>query len=284
MPEFERLRANFGWNVETYATQKEGVWMTGRRAAVNFPDESYDACAAVEDSSFWFRHRNWILTQMLKTHQPGALWEIGSGNGFVARHLQNNGIEVVTVEPGLAGARTAAKRGVTHSICGFIEDLKLPELSIPAIGCFDVLEHLEHPEIMLCEFFRVLAPGGVISISLPAMTSLWSEMDDVSGHFRRYSTESANEMMTAAGFIRRQSEYMMISMVLPMYFLRARPYKMGRKMGKAKTIAAGAAQLATQRRLSSCLVDTALWIERKLSRVVSLPCGTSVAGVWTKPK
>lgn len=74
---------------------------------------------------------------------PGAVFDIGGGNGFVALGIKNAGREVVLVEPGPEGVRNARVRGLTTIICSTLEDAGFLKHTIPAIGIFDVLEHVE---------------------------------------------------------------------------------------------------------------------------------------------
>lgn len=280
-PEFQRLERDFGWRIQDHAAAQDGIWSVAGAAKLSYPEEGNAICAAVEDRSFWFRARNRAILDLLEhSGRPAALWEIGSGNGFVAQALQQAGMNVVAVEPGPFGARTAAQRGV-FSVCGLLEDMKLPENSIPALGCFDVLEHLEHPERMLREFQRILVSGGKLAVTVPALQGLWSQADDLAGHFRRYSRRSLDELLSGAGFQRLSSGYMMASMVPPLYFFRALPYRRGKRYSKAeleeqlqRQLAPGSAAMA----ISAAL----LWLERCWRRLLPLPCGTSVIGLYAK--
>jgi len=49
-----------------------------------------------------------------------------------------------------------------------------------------VLEHIEDESRALDEWRRVLAPGGLLLIFVPAHMYLWSEHDVANQHFRRY--------------------------------------------------------------------------------------------------
>ena len=37
---------------------------------ISYPDEGNEACFAVEDESFWFRHRNACLVEMVRNFTP----------------------------------------------------------------------------------------------------------------------------------------------------------------------------------------------------------------------
>ena len=50
----------------------------------------------------------------------------------------------------------------------------------------DVLEHLDDDAVALCELTRLVRPGGLIIITVPALQWLWSDWDVVLHHRRRY--------------------------------------------------------------------------------------------------
>lgn len=281
--EFERLRRDFGWRIEERMRQVDGVWSGGQAHTLSYPEQDRAELARIEERSYWFLHRNRIIWRLLE-RQGGTrtLWEIGSGNGFVAWSLQQAGLEVVAVEPGMEGARNAAQRGVRRSIASTLEELCLPDACLPALGCFDVLEHLESPASFLHECFRVLEPGGRVAVTVPASPALWSQADEDAGHFRRYTRRTLDAAMARAGFKRIQSGYMMMVLWLPLFALRALPYRLGRKRTKDENRRIAIAQLAPRPGPASALISTALALESAIGRWVPLPIGTSAAGLYYK--
>jgi SAM-dependent methyltransferase len=65
---------------------------------------------------------------------------------------------------------------------------------------FDVLEHLADDAGALREFFRVLRPGGLLWVSVPADMRLWSAHDVAVGHVKRYSRAELVRAVRGAGF------------------------------------------------------------------------------------
>ena len=95
----------------------EGWWGARAVSDVSYPDDGNAFCFAVEDSSFWFRHRNRCILEAIKLFPPtGAIFDVGGGNGYVARSIQDLGLEVVLVEPGLVGVRNELKREVRQVV------------------------------------------------------------------------------------------------------------------------------------------------------------------------
>src|SRR5690606_15746473 len=102
-------RAQFGqashMRIEDFTQQlirnDEGVYVGPGSSPVSYAAEGHAGCFQVEDASFWFRHRNNCIANMV-ANQPfrGAMLDIGGGNGYVAQRLSNEGHDVVLLEPG----------------------------------------------------------------------------------------------------------------------------------------------------------------------------------------
>lgn len=283
--ELTRLRRAFGWDIEKVARKIDGVWHTEVSADIHFPDDVHDDLFAIEDGSFWFRHRNRTIENALRrAGKPAALWEIGAGNGCVAYSLQRQGISVATVEPMVNGAINSARRGIETVVCGRFESLNLPDDSLPAAGCFDVLEHLEHPEELVREIQRTLQPGGVFIATVPAMNWLWSHADVVSGHFRRYTRSSLQKMVAAQGFETMTTEYFMMSLAAPMFCLRTLPSLLRKNVDAEESLATARRQISnTNSTLRRSPIEAILRCEAAVARLLPLPFGTSVLGVFRKP-
>ena len=281
MAELDRLARDFHWCREDHLSLQDGVWRARQSGEVSYPENVRDLCHAREDDSYWFQHRSRVLCGLAQhLGFPPAIWDIGAGNGSVSRAFQDAGIEAVAVEPSAAGAANAAARGVRSVLCAKLEDLALPAGCLPAAGCFDVIEHIEAPSAFLAEVARILKPGGLFLVTVPAMPALWSEFDDVSGHFRRYTRRGLDASLAEHEFRRVISEYLMCCLVLPVLLGRVVPYRLGRRMPPEQCWSALSAQLKPRQGLADRLISTLLKLETGWGRF--LPCGTSVVGVYAK--
>ncbi len=206
---------------------------------ISYPEGGNAACAQVEDSSFWFRHRNRIILDQLERFPPGGtLWDIGGGNGFVSSAMQNAGHEVVLVEPGESGCHSAKARGVRNVKCGLWEDLAGEPGSVPAAGLFDVLEHIQDDLGFLETLGNALRPGGTLILTVPAFNMLWSSEDDHAGHFRRYTVRTLSRVLVEAGFEVEFASPFFWPLTLPLFAMRTIPSKLGLRRGvKAETTA-----------------------------------------------
>lgn len=179
----------------------DGLWRAKDSSVISYPDWGNAACFQVEDSSFWFQHRNACILEAVKLFPPGGpVFDIGGGNGYVAKGIQDASLEVVLVEPGITGARNAQQRGIHTVICATLQDAGFVQQSLPAIGLFDVLEHIEREKEFLAELREFLIPEGKVYLTVPAYNFLWSRDDIDAGHQRRYSRQALRNALLSAGF------------------------------------------------------------------------------------
>lgn len=285
--ELLRLRESHNWDIAKKANLHNGVWVVDGQSTdpLSYPKDGNSICSQIEDNSFWFKHRNEIVLETLESAGvTKALWEVGSGNGYVSRAIQAAGVDVVAVEPKLEGARTAHARDVRLSISGLFETLALPDDCLPAIGCFDVLEHINRPELLVQEFWRTLEPRGLVVVTVPALAILWSQLDEVSGHFCRYTNSTLDSLFLGNSFELVSKRYFFMSMVPFVFLLRSLPWRLGQKMEPDKLLEKAAEQLSPKSKwIETNLLSPLLSLERCVAGKMPLPLGSSIIGVYRKP-
>lgn len=206
----------------------DGIWTARSRQQISYPQEGNDNCLALEADSFWFEHRSRCIQALVRRFPPpGALFDIGGGNGYVAADLQRAGIPVALVEPGWQGVQNARRRGVETLICATLEDAGFLPGSLPAVGLFDVLEHIESDVAFLRALHELLVPGGRVYLTVPAFQMLWSADDDYAGHYRRYRLSELRRVLEQAGFRLLFSSYFFFMLPLPIFLVRALPTRLG---------------------------------------------------------
>lgn len=206
----------------------EGYWRSIESDGISYPESGNETCFAVEDSSFWFRHRNDCLLKMLEFYPPGAaFFDVGGGNGFVAKAIQDTGVDVVLIEPGPIGVRNALKRGVRQALCGTLERAGFLDGSIPSVGLFDVIEHIEDDREFLNTMRRHLQAEGRIYVTTPAFGWLWSNEDVLAGHYRRYTERTLRQLCESAGFKVECITTFFNFLPLPILAFRALPNRIG---------------------------------------------------------
>lgn len=177
--------------------------------------------------SFWFQHRNACIIELVKRFLPrgkGPIFDVGGGNGFVAKGLVDAGWDVVLVEPGSAGARNAKKRGLQNVVIATTQTAGFKPSCIPAIGAFDVIEHIEDDIGFLRHLKDLLKPRGMLYLTAPAYNFLWSESDILAGHYRRYTLRALSTKLKTIGFEVAFATYFFRMIPIAIFISRSLPF------------------------------------------------------------
>ncbi|MGQ4660268.1 methyltransferase domain-containing protein [Lysobacter sp. F6437] len=218
---------------------EDGIYFSPGSRAVSYSETGHADCYQVEDSSFWFRHRNRCIASVVANHQySGLMLDLGGGNGYVSQGLAADGNEVLLLEPGQLGARNARlHRGLSHVVCATVEEAGFLPGSFGAIGMFDVIEHIDADRQFLESITPLLAPGGKLYLTVPCHQWLWSGADERAGHYRRHDLTSLQKLL-AGLFSVDYISYFFRPLVLPQFLLRALPHRLG--LGRGGVLSAKA--------------------------------------------
>ncbi|MCW0232090.1 MAG: class I SAM-dependent methyltransferase [Ferrovibrio sp.] len=77
---------------------------------------------------------------------------------------------------------------------------EIPPGTLDIVYSSNVLEHIEDDIAALRAIYSRLKPGGRLLLYVPALQSLWSDLDTAVGHVRRYSRPGLRHAIEAAGF------------------------------------------------------------------------------------
>jgi SAM-dependent methyltransferase len=263
-----------------------GVWVTEIEASVSFPESGVDVFSSVDLDSFWFDHRNEVIADLLSAEVPPDLTfvEIGSGSGVVVDYLRRTSTRpIASVEPIPAGANAVAKRGVLLSFCGDLASLDLPTNSIPALGAFDVLEHLDKPELLLEECRRVMKSDGRLILTVPAYPWLWSEHDVWNGHVQRFTLSTFTRLLNESGFEVVKGTYLFLPLLFPAMVSRLVFERIRRRRSDGQIESHMEGALAPKSPTIHRILRLIHAVERVLVRRAKVPFGTSIL-VAARPK
>lgn len=275
--ELERLR-ELGWRDFPRSVQGIHVAAHVDLQSISFPKDSYSNQEGnLEAEGFWAVTRAKKIRKILNLQSVNLMWEVGSGHGNVAILLKNYGTAVIAIEPLEQGALVTASSGI-RSYVGTLDKLQFPKNSIKCIGIFDVLEHLDNPNEVLGEIYRVLEPDGLLVTSVPAHQWLFSDFDQSIGHFRRYSRRNLVSTLENSGFLNNTTQFIFSFFVLPAFVLRTVPSKFGRKNTSAET-----KETTRNQQKMLKLLQPILELLLILENFLKLPFGLSLISVSKKP-
>ena len=242
----------------------------------SYPEDGHNRYFAIEDDSFWFRHRNNTIITAIKNFPPvGFILDVGGANGFVTLGLNEHGFESILLEPSINGVQNAKKRGLKPIICSTLADAGFKNNTIPAIGLFDVLEHIENEIDFLKELKRILFADGRLYITVPSCGFLWSQEDEYAGHFRRYSMSRLKKILNESGFSIDFSTYFFSTLLFPLFFARTLPCKLG--LTKPSTNESTQRENVLKSKFLKTIVDLYNKVELQIIKLkVPIPIGSSL--------
>lgn len=156
--------------------------------------EEYDRLAEVERKHWFYRGkreivRHWI-SKLGNIAKDSLLVDAGAGTGFFAYEMSAQ-CRVLAIDDHEEALGIARKRlGPEQVRSGPCHALPVADGTAAIVTALDVLEHLEADRPAVAEFARILQPGGLLVITVPAMPVLWSDWDVALHHYRRYNKTS----------------------------------------------------------------------------------------------
>ena len=256
--------------------EKNGIYYSKNDTSISYPEEGNANCMQYEDDSFWFKHRNNIISNSIKKVCPNeTFFDIGGGNGFVSKGLQNLNIKTVLVEPGKLGAVNAKNRGVENVLCSTLKDAGFKKESISSVGFFDVLEHIEDDSNFIEDISSYLKKDGHLFMTVPAKQFLWSEDDEYAGHYRRYDLKSIKKLFESKGFKIKYSTYFFSILIFPVFIFRRIPYLLKIGVNPENIEKQKKDHLPKENFLSKALNKIWRWEEKNILNNKSLAIGSS---------
>lgn len=184
-------------------------------------ETAYRQFIELEQSHFWFVGRRRIFFDLLDRELDGrrdlTVLDVGCGAGEMLGPLARYG-DVTGIDTSEELVELCRKRGLGRAEVGSAHELPAGDGSVDLITLFDTIEHVRDDGRALRECRRVLAPEGVLFVSVPAYQFLYANNDRVAHHERRYTARRLRRALTAAGFDRPRVTYfnsLLFPVILP---------------------------------------------------------------------
>ncbi len=154
----------------------------------------YDNLAALErDHWYYSGKRRLVRSWIERLRSPAAgdvLLDCGAGTGLFAAEMESccRVLVLDDHEESLGMLRARFQPGQVLVPAG--GNVPLPDRSLDYLTALDVLEHIPDDAAAVRGFARLLRPGGLAVVTVPAGMALWSDWDVVLHHQRRYSRQA----------------------------------------------------------------------------------------------
>ncbi len=238
----------------------------------------YTTLYRVEDEHWWYRQLrrvlHWHMDRYLPAWRNAAILDAGCGTGGNLAHLEGAGRRVgLDFSPdALAGAR---KRDLAELVRGTVTSLPFAASSFDAAISMSVIYHqwVADPAEALREVHRVLRPGGLLFLDVPAYQSLLSAHDEAVMTARRFDARETRRLVEASGFeVLRVTHWN--TLLFPAIWAARRMKLMpaGQDFETTEPTASG----------RNAVLDWAMRLEAAVMKRVALPFGVSIHCVARK--
>ena len=222
--------------------------------------------------------RRRLVHALIRRYGPPSprILDVGCGTGGTLDALADLG-EVTGLDLSDSALGFCRRRGHTRLVRSRAEAVGMAGDSFDVAVCCDVIEHLDNDQEGLAEVFRLVKPGGIAVITVPAYKWLWSAHDEALSHKRRYEKRELAAALKVHG-VQVEKLTFAVSLVLPVVLVfRLLSRLRVRDLGRPHT-----QTMAVPGWLSSLLLAVSAVDTRVVTRA-GFPWGVSLVAVARKP-
>ena len=173
--------------------------------------KAYRQFLDLERKHWWFRGRRTVYFGLLRHHlngsRPARVLDLGCGMGGFMPGLREIGEEVFGSDVSVESLTRCRERGFRSCVASSGYSLPFMDGSFDLVCLFDAIEHIEDDRAVMGEVARVLRPGGLVLVTVPAYQFLYANNDRVAQHIRRYRRTRLRELFTQAGLATERNTY-----------------------------------------------------------------------------
>lgn len=155
-----------------------------------------------EATHWWFVGRRSLFAAEISQagiRTDARVLDIGTSTGANLRMFKHLGFQNVTgIDLNEEAIRYCERKGFGPVHKGDICAMPFADSSFDLVLATDIVEHVDNDTGAMEEIARVLSPGGVALITVPAFLSLWGRQDQVAQHKRRYLRKPFSVIVSGA--------------------------------------------------------------------------------------
>jgi SAM-dependent methyltransferase len=241
--------------------------------------EEYARMYEAEETQWWYAGMRAISLSILGTEWRGGgadtrrILDAGCGTGNNLAHLRRFG-RTVGVDLSADALRLCRSRGVAAAR-GNLLALPFADASFDAVTSFDVLYHrwVADDRVAVREIVRVLRPGGLFLVRVPALKMLWGAHDEAVLSRHRYTRSEVRRLLEGEGLEIARLTYAN-SLLFPVIAVRRTLDRLTGRHGSDVGFLPPPLEWTFRNLLA---------VEARLVRRLSLPIGASVFALARKP-
>jgi SAM-dependent methyltransferase len=156
----------------------------------------------------------------------------------------------------------------------------LPDACVDAVVALNVLEHIEDDRVALAQVTRILKPGGIAHVEVPAGAWLYDIYDEMLRHHRRYGAAELARRAREAGLTVERISHLGF-LVFPLFAATKKRHQRLMRRSVATKRAQVVRSISNSRRSRALALAFAL--EERLGRLIRFPFGIRCVAVLRKP-
>jgi SAM-dependent methyltransferase len=228
-----------------------------------------------EDETEWrARARRELVLSLLDRYrfkrENQTILDVGCGTGMLVQQLQPYG-KVYGMDFSPRAVAYSRQRQLSCTLVGTADSVCFTPDTFDIVTMVEVLEHIEDDMQALHDIRKLMRPGGVLVLTVPAFSFLWSRRDVHLHHKRRYTKKELNEKLTETGFRPLYISYIDLFLFLPLLLL-VRLNRLAREPDRLQVYEVSAPTLINELLLRICRVERYLYTRMQFPFGVSIAC------------
>ena len=164
----------------------------------------YERMYRAEETHWWYSGMEAIASALLERFLPHhhlSLLDAGCGTGAAMNGFLKEYGEVTGCDLSALALRYCQQRGLARLAQATVTQLPFPQNCFDAVTSFDVVyeSSVEAPLVAFKEFARVLRPGGLLLLRVPAYDWLRGHHDHAVHTARRFNRRSLSNLIRQSG-------------------------------------------------------------------------------------
>ena len=213
----------------------------------------------------------WLAEKYKALKRKSCIVDLGCGPGNLLDRISKKSRLIIGLDRSISALQFCQSRGYEFLARADFNETPIASNIIDCVFSIDVIEHLNNDEKALSEIHRILKPGGISVITVPAFMFLWGKHDEIYNHKRRYTLKELKFKATKVGFNPLFISYYEMPFLLPLWIFRKLRYN---KLQSDDFI-------VLPKYLNSLLTKI-IFSERLILKYFPLPFGVSIIGIFKK--